>query len=67
MGKNPSAVNLGRLGGRASANALTDAQRADRARKAGQARKKALTPEERSEIARKAAKARWKAEKQKPA
>ena len=42
-GKNPHAVELGRLGGL----------------KGGKARAAKLTPEERSEIARKAAKARW--------
>ncbi|MDP2622497.1 MAG: hypothetical protein Q8Q29_01715 [Actinomycetota bacterium] len=42
-GKNPAAVELGRLGGQ----------------KGGKARADKLTPEERSEIARKAAAARW--------
>ena len=42
-GKNPAAVELGRLGGK----------------KGGKARAKKLTPEQRSDIARKAAKARW--------
>ena len=42
-GKNPAAVELGRLGGK----------------KGGKARAASLTPEERSEAARKAAKARW--------
>lgn len=42
-GKNPAAVELGRLGGK----------------KGGKARAEKLTAEERSEIARKAAKARW--------
>ena len=42
-GKNPHAVELGRLGGS----------------KGGKARAAKLTPEERSAIARKAAKARW--------
>ena len=42
-GKNPAAVELGRLGGR----------------KGGKARAKSLTPEERSEQARRAAAARW--------
>jgi hypothetical protein len=61
--KNPHAVALGRLGGKATSKALTDEERSESARKAGlvgsQARKEALTPEERSKIARKAAKARW--------
>ncbi|MEO7667097.1 MAG: hypothetical protein ABIU97_08715 [Dehalococcoidia bacterium] len=42
-GKNPAAVELGRLGGK----------------KGGKARAASLTPEQRSEIARKAAAARW--------
>lgn len=46
-GKNPAAVELGRLGGK----------------KGGKARAAKLTPEERSEIARKAAEARWKIDK----
>jgi len=41
--KNPSAVALGRLGGK----------------KGGKARAQKLTPKQRSEIARKAAKTRW--------
>jgi hypothetical protein len=47
-GKNPAAVELGRLGGR----------------KGGKARAAKLTPEERSEIARKAARARWSKDEQ---
>lgn len=46
-GKNPAAVELGRLGGQ----------------KGGKARAEKLTPEQRSEIARKAAGARWKSDK----
>lgn len=42
-GKNPAAVELGRLGGK----------------KGGKARAEKLTPEQRSEIAKKAAAARW--------
>jgi hypothetical protein len=42
-GKNPAAVELGRLGGQ----------------KGGKARAESLTPERRSEIAKKAAAARW--------
>ncbi len=42
-GKNPAAVELGRLGGQ----------------KGGRARAKALSPAQRSEISRKAAAARW--------
>ena len=43
-GKNPAAVELGRLGGK----------------KGGKARAAKLTAEERSEVARKAAQARWR-------
>lgn len=43
-GKNPAAVELGRLGGK----------------KGGKARAEKLSPEQRSEIARGAANARWK-------
>lgn len=43
-GKNPYAVELGRLGGK----------------KGGKARAEKLSPEQRSEIAKKAAQARWK-------
>jgi hypothetical protein len=43
-GKNPAAVELGKLGGK----------------KGGKARAERLTPEERQEIARRAAQARWK-------
>ena len=42
-GKNPAAVELGRLGGK----------------KGGKARANSLTPEQRSEIAKRAAAARW--------
>jgi hypothetical protein len=45
-GKNPAAVELGRLGGK----------------KGGRARAEKLTPKQRSEIARKAAQARWRGE-----
>ena len=47
-GKNPHAVELGRLGGKKGG------------KKGGKARAEKLTAEERSEIARKAARARWK-------
>lgn len=43
-GKNPAAVELGKLGGK----------------KGGKARADKLTPEQRQEIARRAAQARWK-------
>lgn len=45
-GKNPNAVELGRLGGK----------------KGGKARANKLTPEQRTEIAKKAAAKRWKKE-----
>jgi len=48
-GKNPAAVELGRLGGL----------------KGGKARSDALSPDERSEIAKKAAEARWRRESEK--
>lgn len=47
-GKNPAAVELGRLGGK----------------KGGKARAEKLTPEQRREIAKKAAKARWEKDNQ---
>jgi hypothetical protein len=67
--KNPNAVALGKLGGKATAASLTPEERSESARKAGlvgsKARKEALTPEQRSKIARKAAKARWAKKKPK--
>lgn len=51
--KNPAAVSLGKLGGKASAEALTKDQKLARARKAGQARWANRSPDERSEHARK--------------
>jgi hypothetical protein len=45
-GKNPAAVELGRLGGQ----------------KGGKARAASMTPEQRSEAAKRAAEARWKKE-----
>ena len=58
--KNPAAVSLGRLGGKARAEALTSKERSESARKAGKARGEKLTKKQRSDIARKAAAARWK-------
>ncbi len=49
-GKNPAAVELGRLGGK----------------KGGPARAKKLTPEQRREIAKKGAAARWASTKPQP-
>jgi hypothetical protein len=49
-GKNPAAVELGRLGGQ----------------KGGRARAAKLTPKQRSEIAKKAAAARWAAVSEEP-
>jgi len=50
IGKNPAAVELGRLGGR----------------KGGKARAESMTPERRKEIAKKAAQKRWDNKKIKP-
>ena len=58
--KNPAAVALGRLGGRARAKKLTKAQLKRAGRKAAQERAKSLTKEQRREIARNAALARWR-------
>ncbi len=49
---------LGRLGGKASANSLTPAERSARATKAAHAAAKSLTPAERSAKAAKAGRAR---------
>jgi len=57
--KNPNAVALGRLGGRARAAKLTAKELSDAARKAGQARQTKLSDAERKRIAQAAAKARW--------
>lgn len=61
--KNPHAVALGRLGGRKTAEVLSDDDQREIARKAGKvggrARAEKLTSKQRSEIARKAAAARW--------
>ena len=73
--KNPHAVALGRLGGlkggKARAEALTEAELSAIGRKGGKkggkiggkARAAALTPAQRKEIAKKAAAARWKGKK----
>jgi len=49
--KNPAAVALGRLGGKASAESRSPQERLEGARKAGLARSKKLPAEERRRIA----------------
>jgi hypothetical protein len=62
--KNPAAVQLGRLGGKARAKKLSAEAQSEIGRKAGlaggKARAEALSEKRRSEIARKAAAVRWK-------
>jgi hypothetical protein len=58
MKKNPSAVALGKLGGKARAKALSDAELSEIGKKGAEARKTLLTSARRSEIARKAVQAR---------
>ena len=61
--KNPAAVALGRLGGKARAKKLSAERQSEIGRIAGQVggkrRAEALSPERRKLIAQKAAKARW--------
>jgi hypothetical protein len=61
--KNPAAVALGKLGGKASMKARSDEEREEFARTGGlaggKARAAALSPAKRKEIARKAAAKRW--------
>jgi hypothetical protein len=61
--KNPAAVSLGRLGGKARAKKLSAERQSEIGRIAGQVggrrRAEALSPERRKSIAQKAAKARW--------
>jgi hypothetical protein len=61
--KNPHAVALGSLGGRAAMNAMTpearDVFHAAGGKAGGRARAAKLTPDQRKEIAAKAAAARW--------
>ena len=60
--KNPAAVELGRLGGKARAKALTPKQTkaiAAKALKAAMRAREKMSPERRRGIARKAAAARW--------
>jgi len=62
--KNPAAVALGKLGGRARAEKLSAERQSEIGRLAGMVggkrRAEALTPEQRRAIARKAANARWR-------
>jgi hypothetical protein len=62
--KNPAAVQLGKLGGKARAKKLSAEELSKIARKAGEvggkARAEALSKTRRQEIAKKAAAARWK-------
>jgi hypothetical protein len=68
--KNPAAVSLGRLGGKARAKKLSAEDLAEIGRKGGQvggkARAEALSKARRQEIAKKAAAARWKGKKPAP-
>ena len=57
--KNPAAVELGRLGGKARAERLSQEELSKIAMKGVRARKKKLSPKRRKEIAQKAAAARW--------
>jgi hypothetical protein len=59
-GKNPAAVELGSLGGKARAERLSREELSEIGMKGVKARMKKLSPECRREIAKKAAKARWK-------
>ena len=56
--KNPNAVALGKLGGKARANSLTQAERSAIAKKAAAARNAQLSAAERSRIANLAVQAR---------
>lgn len=56
--KNVHAVALGRLGGKARASSLSEAERKASASKAGKARSEKLSPAERSRIAKLAVQAR---------
>ena len=62
--KNPNAVALGKLGGKARAVSLSDAERSAIASQAGKARSKKLSASQRSEIARLAVAAREQKRKQ---
>jgi hypothetical protein len=56
--KNPSAVTLGGLGGKARAKSLSGVERSEIASKAAKVRAEKLTPARRSEIAKRAVAAR---------
>jgi len=56
--KNPNAVALGKLGGKARASSLTQAERSAIAKKAAAARNAKLSADERTRIAKLAVKAR---------
>jgi hypothetical protein len=62
--KNPNAVALGKLGGKARAEKLSPEERSTIARKAGNARTTRLSPAERSRIAKLAVDARERKRKQ---
>ena len=62
--KNPNAVALGKLGGRARAEKLSPEKRSEIARKAGLARNITLSAAKRSEIAKLAVAARERKRKQ---
>jgi hypothetical protein len=62
--KNPNAVALGKLGGKARAKKLSPEERAEIARKAGLARNTKLSSAERSRIAKHAVQARERKRKQ---
>jgi hypothetical protein len=62
--KNPNAVALGKLGGKARAKKLSSEQRAEIARNAGLARNVKLSAAKRSEIAKLAVEARERKRKQ---
>jgi hypothetical protein len=57
--KNPAAVALGRLGGKARLRKMTADQRSDVARQGGKARFSDMTAGQRKAVARRAAAARW--------
>ena len=62
--KNPNAVALGKLGGRARAASLSAKERSESAKKAGKARSEKLSAAERSRIATLAVQARERKRKQ---
>lgn len=62
--KNPNAVALGSMGGKARAKNLSADELSAIGKKAAEARSKSLGPSKRREISRKAAKTRWAKAKQ---